>query len=176
MLKIKVEGYGQAKEILDELPNNMQKKMLRSALKKSSRPFVKGAQGKVPVKTGQLKKQLKVVSYRDKSAPKTEVDVAVKHVFSRSKKKKAVNEYYGRFVHEGTSDPRFPKKKGGVLVFTLPNGDKVFARHIRGLKARPYIEEAYKENYEKVVSGFGDELAASVERFVNKNFKPVGGK
>lgn len=173
MLKIKVEGYQEAKEILDELPNNMQKKMLRTALKKSSRPFVKGAQSRVPVKTGQLKKQLKVVSFRDRQAPKTEVDVAVKHVFSRSKKKKAVNEYYGKFVHEGTSDPRTPRRKDRVLVFTLPNGDKVFARKVKGLKARPYIEESYKENYQKVVEGFGDELASSVEKFVNKNFKPV---
>ena len=173
MLKLKVEGYQEAKEILDELPNKMQKQMLRSALKKSSKPFVRGAQSKVPVKSGTLKKQIKVVSYRDKGAPKTEVDVAVKHVFSRSKKKKAVNEYYGKFVHEGTRDPRWPKKKGGVLVFTLPSGEKVFARHVKGLKPRPYIEESYKENYEKVVEGFGDELAGAVEKFVNKNFKPV---
>ena len=100
MLKIKVEGYQEAKEILDEMPNRMQNQMLRSALKKSSKPFVKGAQSRVPVKSGQLKKRLKVVSYRDRQAPKTEVDVAVKHVFSRSKKKKAVNENYGKFVHE----------------------------------------------------------------------------
>ena len=173
MLKLKVEGYQEAKEILDELPNKMQKQMLRSALKKSSKPFVRGAQSKVPMKSGTLKKQIKVVSYRDKGAPKTEVDVAVKHVFSRSKKKKAVNEYYGKFVHEGTRDPRYPKKKGGVLVFNLLNGDKVFARHVKGLKPRPYIEESYKENYEKVVEGFGDELAGAVEKFVNKNFKPV---
>ena len=173
MLKIKVEGYQEAKAILDELPNNMQKKMLRSALKSSSKPFVKGAQSRVPVKSGTLKKQLKVVSFRDKSAPKSEVDVAVKHVFSRSKKKKAVNEYYGKFVHEGTADPRYPKKKGGVLVFTLPNGDKVFARHVKGLKPRPYIEESYQENYEKVVSSFGDELGTAVEKFVNRNFKKV---
>jgi hypothetical protein len=49
----------------------------------------------------------------------------------------------------------------------------VFARHVRGLKPRPYIEESYNENYDKVVSGFGDELAESVEKFVNKNFKPA---
>ena len=71
MLTLKVNGYQEAKEILDELPNNMQKRMLRSALKKSSKLFVKGAQSRVPVKSGTLKKQLKVVSYRDKSAPKT---------------------------------------------------------------------------------------------------------
>ena len=34
MLTLKVNGYQEAKEILDELPNNMQKRMLRTALKK----------------------------------------------------------------------------------------------------------------------------------------------
>jgi len=173
MVDIKVEGYRQAVEILNELPNDMQKRMLRSALKSSSKPFVQGARQKVPVRSGQLKKTLNVVSYRDRSAPRSEVDVAVKSVFSRSKVKKAINQYYGKFVHEGTRDPRYPKKAGGVLVFTSDSGEKVFAKHVKGLKPRPYIEEAYKENYQRVVDGFGNELASSVEKFVKKNFKPT---
>lgn len=172
MLTVKVDGYREAKEILDDMPRTMQKTMLRSALKSSAKPFVQGARSRVPVRSGELKKQIKVVSYRDKSAPKTEVDVAVKPVFSKTKKKKA-NQYYGKFIHEGTVDPRYPRKKGGVLVFTAENGDKVFARHVKGLKPRPFIEESYMENQEKVVSGFGDELAASVEKYVNKHFKKV---
>jgi HK97 gp10 family phage protein len=150
----------------------MQKSMLRSALKSSAKPFVQGARNRVPVRSGELKRQIKVVSFRDKSAPKTEVDVAVKPVFSKTKKKKA-NQYYGKFIHEGTVDPRYPRKKGGVLVFTTASGDKVFARHVKGIKPRPFIEESYTENQEKVVSGFGDALATSVEKYVNKHFKKV---
>lgn len=172
MLTVKVDGYQQAKEILDDMPRTMQKSMLRTALKSSAKPFVQGARNRVPVRSGELKKQIKVVSYRDKSAPKTEVDVAVKPVFSKTKKKKA-NQYYGKFIHEGTVDPRYPRKKGGVLVFTTENGDKVFARHVKGIKPRPFIEESYMENQEKVVAGFGDELAVSVEKYVNKHFKKV---
>lgn len=172
MLTVKVDGYQQAKEILDDMPRTMQKSMLRSALKSSAKPFVQGARNRVPVRSGELKRQIKVVSYRDKSAPKTEVDVAVKPVFSKTKKKKA-NQYYGKFIHEGTVDPRYPRKKGGVLVFTTASGDKVFARHVKGIKPRPFIEESYTENQEKVVAGFGDALATSVEKYVNKHFKKV---
>lgn len=172
MLTVKVDGYREAKEILDDMPRTMQKSMLRTALKSSAKPFVQGARNRVPVRSGELKKQIKVVSYRDKSAPKTEVDVAVKPVFSKTKKKKA-NQYYGKFIHEGTVDPRYPRKKGGVLVFTTASGDKVFARHVKGIKPRPFIEESYTENQEKVVSGFGDALATSVEKYVNKHFKKV---
>lgn len=172
MLTVKVDGYREAKEILDDMPRTMQKSMLRSALKSSAKPFVQGARNRVPVRSGELKRQIKVVSFRDKSAPKTEVDVAVKPVFSKTKKKKA-NQYYGKFIHEGTVDPRYPRKKGGVLVFTTASGDKVFARHVKGIKPRPFIEESYTENQEKVVSGFGDALATSVEKYVNKHFKIV---
>ncbi|MGI6313430.1 MAG: HK97-gp10 family putative phage morphogenesis protein [Candidatus Cryptobacteroides sp.] len=172
MLTLKVNGYQEAKDILDDMPRTMQKSMLRSALKSSAKPFVQGARNRVPVRSGELKRQIKVVSFRDKSAPKTEVDVAVKPVFSKTKKKKA-NQYYGKFIHEGTVDPRYPRKKGGVLVFTTASGDKVFARHVKGIKPRPFIEESYTENQEKVVSGFGDALATSVEKYVNKHFKKV---
>jgi HK97 gp10 family phage protein len=172
MLTVKVDGYREAKDILDDMPRTMQKSMLRSALKSSAKPFVQGARNRVPVRSGELKRQIKVVSFRDKSAPKTEVDVAVKPVFSKTKKKKA-NQYYGKFIHEGTVDPRYPRKKGGVLVFTTASGDKVFARHVKGIKPRPFIEESYTENQEKVVSGFGDALATSVEKYVNKHFKKV---
>lgn len=172
MLTVKVDGYREAKEILDDMPRTMQKSMLRSALKSSAKPFVQGARNRVPVRSGELKRQIKVVSFRDKSAPKTEVDVAVKPVFSKTKKKKA-NQYYGKFIHEGTVDPRYPRKKGGVLVFTTASGDKVFAQHVKGIKPRPFIEESYTENQEKVVAGFGDALATSVEKYVNKHFKKV---
>ena len=52
MLKIQIEGYKEAKAILDELPNNMQKRMLLSALKLSARPAVNAARKRVPVRSG----------------------------------------------------------------------------------------------------------------------------
>lgn len=63
MLKIKVEGYKEAKAILDELPNNMQKRMLLAALKGSAKPILQSAKGKVPIKSGKLKKMLRVVRF-----------------------------------------------------------------------------------------------------------------
>lgn len=43
MLKVKVEGYAEAKRILDELPNTMQKSMLLAALRTSARPMLQTA-------------------------------------------------------------------------------------------------------------------------------------
>lgn len=174
MLTIEVDGYAAAKRILDELPNTMQKRMLLAALRASAKPMLQSARSKVPVRTGKLKKQLRTVRYKDRNASKSEVAIAVKPVFERTKKKGAVNEYYGKFIHEGTADPR-TSKKGKLLVFDDAQGKKVFVRSTKGIKPTPYLEQAYTVNSERTVAIFGDELAAAVGRYIQKHFKPVKG-
>lgn len=172
MLKVEVKGYLEAKAILDELPNNMQKRMLRSALRGSAKPMLQSARSKVPIRSGKLKKQLKTVSYRDRGAPRSEVSVAVKPVFGTNKRKGTVNEYYGKFIHEGTKDPR-TSRKGKLMVFENERGEKVFTRSTKGLRANPFLEKAYSESSSRTVEIFGDELAKSVSKFITKNFKPI---
>lgn len=169
MLTIEIEGYAAAKRIMDELLNAMQKRMLLAALRASAKPMLQSARSKVPVRTGKLKKQLRTVRYKDRNASKSEVAIAVKPVFERTKKKGAV---YSKFIHEGTADPR-TSKKGKLLVFDDAQGKKVFVRSVKGIRPTPYLEQAYTENSERTVAIFGDELAAAVEKFVNKNFAPV---
>lgn len=173
MLKIEVKGYCEAKALLDQLPNNMQKRMLLVALRSSAKPMLQGAKSKVPVRSGRLKRQLRIVRFRDRSAFKSEVSIAVKPVFEKTKKKGAINQYYGKFIHEGTANPRVPRKKGKTLVFENASGEKIFVKSVKGIRPNPYLEQAYTENSERVVASFGDELATAVEKFVNRNFKPV---
>ena len=172
MLTVKVEGYVEAKRILDELPNTMQKRMLLAALRGSAKPMLQSARSKVPVRSGKLKKQLRIVRFKDRQASKSEVSVAVKPIFEVTKKKGAINQYYGKFIHEGTQDPR-TSKKGKLLVFENERGEKVFTRSVKGIKATPFLEQAYNENNERTVALFGDELVAAIEKFVAKNFNPV---
>ena len=173
MLKIEVKGYREAKTLLDQLPNNMQKRMLLAALRSSAKPMLQGAKSKVPMRSGRLKRQLRIVRFRDRSASKSEVSIAVKPVFEKTKKKGAINQYYGKFIHEGTANPRVPRKKGQTLVFENASGEKIFVKSVKGIRPPPYLEQAYTENSERVVASFGDELATAVEKFVNRNFKPV---
>ena len=173
MLKIEVKGYQEAKALLDQLPNNMQKRMLLAALRSSAKPMLQGAKSKVPVRSGRLKRQLRIVRFRDRGASKSEVSIAVKPVFEKTKKKGAINQYYGKFIHEGTANPRVPRKKGKTLVFESASGEKIFVKSVKGIRPNPYLEQAYTENSERVVASFGDELATAVEKFVNRNFKPV---
>lgn len=172
MLTVKVEGYVEAKRILDQLPNTMQKRMLLAALRGSAKPMLQTAKSKVPVRGGKLKKQLRIIHFKDRNAPKSEVSVAVKPVFERTKKKGAINQYYGKFIHEGTADGH-KSRKGKMFVFENQQGEKVFVKSVKGIKANPFLEQAYRECGERTVAIFGDELASAVEKFVAKNFKPV---
>ena len=172
MLKIEVKGYREAKAILDQLPNNMQKRMLLAALRSSAKPMLLSAKGKVPVRSGRLKRQLRIVRFRDRKAPKSEVSVAVKPVFEKTKKKGTINQYYSKFIHEGTTDPRV-SRKGKTLVFQNEAGEKIFVKSVKGIRPNPYLEQAYTENSDHVEASFGIELAAAVEKYVNKNFKSV---
>lgn len=172
MLTIKVEGFEEAKRILDQLPNDMQRRILLAALRSAARPMLKSARDSVPKKSGQLSKQLRIVRHKERGASPTEVAIAVKPVFSKTKKKEVANQFYGKFIHEGTKDPRM-SRKGKMLVFENQQGEKVFVKAVKGIKPTPYLEIAYRESGERTVTIFGDELAKAVDRYVQKNFKPI---
>ena len=76
-------------------------------------------------------------------------------------------------IHEGAREPRTPRREGRILVFTGSEGETVCARSVKGLKATPFLEQAYSETSERIVSEFGDSLATAVERFVGRNFKKI---
>ena len=60
-----------------------------------------------------------------------------------------------------------------MLVFENEQGEKVFTRSVKGIAATPFLEQAYTQDSERTITLFGDALAAAVEKFVAKNFKPV---
>lgn len=166
---IRTEGFAQAKDILDQLPNNMQKKLLRQALRASSRPMLAAAKREAPRRTGKLANMLRIVNYR-KVQSRSEVAVAIKHVFNTSKSGK-VNQYYGKFVHEGTNER--VAKRGKVFVFENEQGEKVFTRKAKAMTPNPYIQRAYDANVEGLIMHFGNDLAGGIDKFVAKKFKPV---
>lgn len=169
MVTLDVKGYKEAKDIMDQLTNQMQKRILRSALRTSLLPMLRTAKANVPKRTGRLVKQLRIVSWR-KVPSKTMSQVALKHVFERTKKGN-INEYYGRFVHYGTDERR--PKKNKYLVFTGREGKKIAIKSAKGLKPNPYLENAYRQHEKSAISLFGDILALEVQKFVRKKFKPI---
>lgn len=172
-LDIKIEGYQQAIEVLKQFPQDLNKKMLGKALRQTAKPFLKTARDRAPRHSGTLAKMLRVVGLRRNRLRPSEVSVAVKPVWSVGKKSGKINQYYGLFVHEGTALRKPRGKKTKVLRFYSHDGELVFTRTARGMKARPFIEEAYNQNESAVEANFGTALANQIEKFINKHGKRV---
>lgn len=171
MLNLKVLGYKEAVEILGQLNEKMQKQMLRTALRRASKPILQASKDRVPVKSGKLRSKLRIVAMRQMKSRKSETAVAVKPYFGTNKKQGTINEFYGRFVHFGTDERK--SKKGKMLRFEAADGTIVYTRKTKAIPGRPFLEEGFTVGHGQTVDNFGGELATSIEEFVNKNFKPI---
>lgn len=168
---IKIEGYSEAMRIFDQLTDQMQRTLVRQALRRSAQPMVATARARAPKRTGQLSRSIGVVSLRKDRVP-TVIPMAVGPVFSVTKNGK-VNAFYARFVHDGTKDRRPRNKKLWALKFPGREGGVVYAARTRGMKARPFLRDAFDQSADASVNTFGADLTAAIERFVNRNFRKI---
>ena len=102
----------------------------------------------------------------------TVIPMAVGPVFSVTKNGK-VNAFYARFVHDGTKDRRPRNKKLRALKFPGREGGVVYAARTRGMKARPFLRDAFDQSADASVNDFGADLTSAIERFVNRNFRKI---
>lgn len=168
---IKIEGYSEAIRIFGQLTDQMQRTLVRQALRRSAQPMVATARARAPKRTGQLSRSIGVVSLRRDRVP-TVIPMAVGPVFSVTKNGK-VNAFYARFVHDGTKDRRPRNKKLRALRFPGRGGGVVYAARTRGMKARPFLRDAFNQSSDASVNDFGADLTAAIERFVNRNFRKI---
>lgn len=63
-------------------------------------------------------------------------------------------KYYARFVENGRPD--IYAQKGKLLKFSI-NGRTIYAKHVKGVKARPFMKVAGQTMKSKIVSIFNDE-------------------
>ena len=164
---IKIEGYSEAIRIFDQLTDQMQRTLVRQALRKSAQPMVATARARAPKRTGQLSRSIGVVSLRKDRVP-TVIPMAVGPVFEVTKNGKA-NFFYGRFVHDGTKDRRPRNKKLRALKFPGREGGVVYTPMVRGMKPNPFMRDAFNQAADASVNDFGTEITALIERFVNRN-------
>lgn len=95
MLKIRIDGCKQLSEALEALPKAVTKKILRQAMRPAIKPVMAEAKENAPVKTGALKKNIKL-----KAAPRSTkfigIDVIVGDKWNTGK------TFYGFHVESGT--------------------------------------------------------------------------
>lgn len=166
-ITVKVEGLKEVTKLFDTLPNKLQKSIISPALRVSSKPMLAVAKARVPVDTGRLRDQLKIVRLRKFIGPH-EIAVGIKPVFEKTKNGE-INQYYGRFIHDGTKE-RKPKNKK-VLAFKNSAGELIFTRSAKAIPANPYLVEAYNAEANNTFNAFEKNLFKSVDKFMKKQTK-----
>lgn len=166
-VKIDFEGLKQTLQVLDQLPLAMQKKIVAASIRESAKPILKDAKQRMPRKTGQLRRTLKIIKYRRTGSP-TRTTYAVRHTFSKKMNgEDSKNQYYAAFIHAGTKD-RVPKNTK-TLRFVSASGGVFFTKKARGIKPNPYLGDAWKANESSVLQDFGQTLNQELQKFCAKN-------
>lgn len=185
---IEIHGYAEAIRLMSQLTDQMQRTLVRQALRRSAQPIVATARARAPHRTGRLKRSIGVVSLRRDRVP-TVIPMAVGPVFSVTKNGKA-NAFYARFVHDGTKerkpyavsrnsaradrrDARRGIHRARVLKFTGREGGTVYTPTARGMKPNPFLRKAFDLSSDVTVANFGRELETVIARFVNRNFRKL---
>lgn len=92
-----IKGLEQLISKLNNLPEKLEKKVIRAAVRKGAILVRNKAREKVPVKTGTLKKSIKIRSNRVANG------IISFKIGPTNDKKKGTDVFYGRFIEFGTS-------------------------------------------------------------------------
>lgn len=161
-LDIDIEGMETLLRRFANLDNAMQKKTLLRALRRGSRELTKAVRARAPKDRGYTKKAVKVTALRANDDPRHAV-VAVK--FGKTvplRNGKMVSPYYAYFVHNGTVDPRRPRKshkadRFGNYRYDMNKGG------IRGLRSNPFVADAFEAASQNTVNEFAAELKKQMQ-------------
>lgn len=154
-----IENLDELYEVFNKLPVQMEKKILRGTLRQSMRPILLAAKREAPVRSGALRKSLKLTSARTRRG---RVAMAVKPVFDYYTSGK-INSFYGLIIHQGRKAQENPKPHRYVR-----NGKVYYTGRIGAIKANPYLTRAWQEvsgNYER---SFNDNLKIRLEAEIRK--------
>lgn len=128
-VNLEVKGLQDLKKLMQNYPDAINNKILKSAQRKALKPLVKAAKAKTTSKF--IADNIRIRAVRGETA--TEAGFIYK---KSTNKNKAKTPWYARFVEFGTTTRR--PKKGKYLVFQGDDGNMVFAEQVRGIPAKPF--------------------------------------
>jgi len=149
---VNIKGGKELMQFLNQLPLNIEKNIMRSALRAGARVVANEAKKNVPVDMGQLKASIRTSSNVKKGGVE-----AYARAGGRKNKSKGTDQsaFYAQFVEFGTAAHIIYPKKGKKLKFKASDGSTRFANFVlhKGAKAHPFMRPAYDaKNQEAIVA------------------------
>ena len=137
----KFKGGPELQAFLNQLPANLERNVMRSGLRQGANVIRKDAQERVPVKSGELRKSIKVRTRSRRGQVTATVET---------------RDFKAHWIEFGT-DPHeiTPKKPDGALAF----GDTVVkAIQHPGTHAQPFMRPAADSKADAAVVAVGDQI------------------
>jgi len=139
-MAVQIKGAADLQRFLDQLPANVEKNIVRGALRAGAKVTADAVKASAPEKTGELKKSVRVTA-----------GVRAGRVTSRV----VIGDKKAWYLHilEGGAKPHIikPKIKGGKKALSF--GEKIYAIvHHPGIKARPFFVQAVDSSAQQASS------------------------
>lgn len=185
-VRVSFDGLSHCKEALEALPDDIQRRVLRFAMRKAAQPIVQRAQSLAPVETGKLRDSIALAPLRRK---KRSGIVGISVV--PGKKWYTGQQYYAAFIEFGFKKlPSYrgkdgkwytvhrrgrKRKEGGSSEDTGPEWKRfknwaslgrfrMAAKRTTEIPPRPFLRPAMDQAKPEVMSIFRDEIGKGVAR------------
>lgn len=166
MTTIEIKGMDELQAILRDLPGQISRKLVVTALKKASKPMKDEAVNLAPKRKGTLKKAIVTVENRYEDLPGV--------MIAPTKGKRVTNDaWYARFQELGTSG--FGKRRRSLksVSVDLKQG-KVHRKYQTigykqkgaGLPAREFMQKAFLAKQGQLKDGIHEELSKVVTKYL----------
>jgi len=166
LVDIDVKGIKELTQNLAKLSGEVKLKGAEFATRAGAAVINKAAKENVPVKTGTLKRTLKIVKMSKKG------DGTVRYYVTHVKKGKD-DPWYAHIVEFGGIKGSYrirPKRKK-----VLASGGTIYGKDMmrRPAKAQPYMRKAFRENTQKAIDAMSDRLDKFISKFVGGLLLPT---
>ncbi len=151
-----IRGLPDLEKRLRELPEKLERKILRQALRQGANVILRDARARVPVKSGALQKSLRV------STSARRGQVRAKIVAGSNKKGGA---FYAHIVEGGAKAHVIKGRKGKRLAF---GAKLIYPTQVRhpGARAQPFLRPALEQSANAAVEAVAAEIRRRLDEVV----------
>lgn len=151
---IEVMGIASLRKDLSGIADKMNKKDLAKLLRKGAVIFQKEIKAQAPVRTGTLKKSVRVRVAKGKASdPRATVETYFAKTYAPPKGGKLVKPYYAWFVHNGT-----------VTSIGKRRHRKGASQGEQRIKPNPFVWRAFEAKVEAAAQAILDNISKSIEK------------
>lgn len=162
MANVSIEGLSKLNDILNTLPEKIERNIVRSALRAGLKQMKIEAEALVPTRTGALKQSLKIKTKINKGRPIAALTVGDKKAWYAHLVEFGTGSFYEGKGKSVGGPYKIKAKKGGALL--IGGGNPIKSVTHPGAKAKPFMRPAFDSGNRAAL----DQFAATIRKRLTK--------